>query len=142
MFRFIVKVVLNAVALWLTTIILTPAHLRVDAFGGGEWWQTALTYLLLAVVFGIVNAIVGTVVKIVAFPLYVITLGLVAIIVNGLLLWLVAWLSSLVGFGLVITEGWPGGFWWGVLAALVLGALSWVLGLIFHPLTKREGRNY
>ncbi len=142
MFRFIVKVALNAFALWLTTLILTPEHLRVIPFGSGEWWQTLLTYLLLALVFGIVNAVIGTIVKIVAFPLYVLTLGLVAILVNGLLLWLVHWLSSLAGFGLVIADGWPDGFWWGVLAALVLGAISWLLGIIFRPLVKREGRNH
>jgi len=139
--RFIVKVILNAVALWLTTLILTADHLRINAFGP-DWWQTVLTYLLVAFVFGIVNAVIGTVIKIVAFPLYVLTLGLISIIVNGLLLWLVNWLSSLAGFGLELVDGWPHGFWWGVLAAFVLGAIGWVLGLLFRPLTKREGRNH
>lgn len=138
--RFIVKVILNAFALWLMTLIVA-GHVQVIPFGP-EWWQNTLTYLLVALVFGIVNAVVGTVVKIVAFPLYILTLGLISIIVNGLLLWLVSWLSNLVGFGLMIVPGWPDGFWWGVLAALVLGILSWILGIIFRPLVKREGRNH
>ena len=68
-------------------------------------------YLLIALIFGLVNAIVGTFVRIIAFPLYVLTLGLISFIVNGLLLLLVAWISDLMGFGLEID-----GFWWGVLA--------------------------
>lgn len=139
--RFILKVILNAVALWLTTLIVA-GHVVVVSFGAGEWWQALLTYLLVALVFGIVNGIIGTIIKIVAFPLYILTLGLISIIVNGLLLWLVTWLSGLVGFGLAIVPGWPDGFWWGVLGALVLGIFSWILGIIFRPLVKREGRNH
>jgi len=138
--RFFVKVILNAFALWLMTLILA-GHVQVVPFGP-EWWQNVLTYLLVALVFGIVNAIVGTIVKIVAFPLYILTLGLISIIVNGLLLWLVHWLSTLVGFGLTVVPGWPEGFWWGILGALVLGIISWILGLIFRPLVKNEGRNH
>jgi len=66
--------------------------------------------------------------RIVAFPLYVLTLGLISFIVNGLLLLLVAWISDLMGFGLQID-----GFWWGVLGALVLGLISWLIGLIVRP---------
>jgi len=90
-----------------------------------------LTYLLIALIFGLVNAIVGTFVRIIAFPLYVLTLGLISFIVNGLLLLLVAWISDLMGFGLEID-----GFWWGVLAALVLGLISWLIGLILRPVSK------
>ncbi len=135
--RFLFKAILNAVALWLTTLIVV-GHINVVSFGSGEWWQVAITYLVVAIVFGIVNAIVGNLIRIVAFPLYILTLGLLALIVNGLLLWLVDWLSSLIGWGLEIA----GGFWWGVLGALVLGAISWILGIVFRPLLKREGRNH
>jgi putative membrane protein len=135
--RFILKVVLSAVALWLTTLIVA-GHITVRSFGEGETWQVVLTYLLVAFVFGIVNAVVGTVIRIVAFPLYILTLGLISFIVNGLLLWLVHWLSSLFGFGLEII----GGFWWGVLGALVLGILNGIFGLIFRPVLKKEGRNH
>jgi len=134
--RFLLKAILNAVALWLTTLIVA-GHIVVVSFGP-EWWQVALSYLVVALVFGIVNAIVGNLIRIVAFPLYILTLGLLALIVNGLLLWLVDWLSGFTGWGLEIV----GGFWWGVLGALVLGILSWILGLIFRPLLKREGRNH
>ena len=89
---------------------------------------TVLTYLLIAFIFGIVNATVGTLIRIVGFPLYVLTLGLISFIVNGLLLLIVDWISDLIGFGLQVD-----GFWWGVLGALVLGIISWLIGLVVRP---------
>ena len=126
--RFILKVIVVALALWLTTFIVSG--IRVVPYEDTQL-ATVLTYLLIGLIFGLVNAIVGTFVRIVAFPLYVLTLGLISFIVNGLLLLLVAWISDLMGFGLVID-----GFWWGVLGALVLGLISWLIGLIVRPSSK------
>lgn len=126
--RFIVKVIVVAFALWLTTFIVSGV--RIVPYEDTTL-ATVLTYLLIALIFGLVNAFVGTFVRIIAFPLYVLTLGLISFIVNGLLLLLVAWISDLMGFGLEID-----GFWWGVLAALVLGLISWLIGLIVRPASK------
>jgi putative membrane protein len=123
--RFIVKVLVSAFALWLTTLIVSGV--RVVPYEDSEV-GTVLTYLLIAFIFGIVNATVGTFIRIVAFPLYVLTLGLISFIVNALLLLLVDWLSGLMGFGLEVD-----GFWWGVPAALVLGLISWLIGLVVRP---------
>jgi len=132
--RFIVRLIVNAIALWLTTLIVSGG-ISVTPFAPGELLQVVLTYLLVAFIFGLVNGIIGNAIRIVAFPLYVLTLGLVALIVNGLLLLIVHWISSLLGFGLVVN-----GFWWGVLAAIVLGFISWLLGLFARPLTKSDRR--
>ena len=59
------------------------------------------------------------------------TLGLISLIVNGLLFWLVAWISGLLGFGLIVV----GDFWWGVLGAVVLGVIAWLIGIILRPFT-------
>lgn len=133
--RFVVKVLINAVALWLTTLVLT-GHVWVAPYGSGGPVETVFTYLLVALVFGVVNATVGNLIRIVAFPLYVLTLGLLALLVNALLLLLVAWISSLIGFGLSIDT-----FFWGVIATIVLGLISWVLGLILRPLTREKERD-
>lgn len=130
MARFLIKLVVNAVALWLTTLIVVGV--RVDPYAS-DIAATILTYLLVALIFGLVNSVVGSFVRIVAFPLYIVTLGLISIIVNGLLLLLVAWISTWFGFGLVID-----GFWWGVLGALVLGIISWLLGLLARPVTPKS----
>ncbi|MDI2099076.1 phage holin family protein [Ruicaihuangia caeni] len=128
---FVLRIVITAVALWLTTLIV--AGVNVVPFEPGGTLEIVLTFLLVAVIFGIVNAVVGTAIRIVAFPLYVLTLGLVALIVNGLLLLIVAWISGLIGFGLFVD-----GFWWGVLGALVLGVLSWLIGLVLRPIGRRR----
>ncbi len=131
--RLIVRLLINAVALWLTTIIVTGV--KVVPFAPGGTLELVLTFLLLAAIFGIVNGVIGNLIRIVAFPLYVLTLGLIALIVNGLLLLLVAWISGLIGFGLTVD-----GFWWGVLGALVLGLISWLIGIILRPLIKDRSR--
>ncbi len=125
--KFVLRILINALALWLTTLIVVGV--KVVAFPPAGTLETVLTYLLVALVFGIVNGIVGNFIRIVAFPLYILTLGLIALIVNGLLLLLVAWISSLTGFGLVVES-----FWWGVLGALVLGLISWIIGILLRPL--------
>jgi len=125
--RFLVKLIINAVALWLTTLIVAGVHVVPYASD-----DTALfvTFLLVALIFGLVNTFIGTVVHIIALPLYILTLGLLVFVVNGLLLMLSAWISGLMGFGLIVD-----GLWSGVLGAVVLGIISWLLGLIARPLT-------
>lgn len=127
---FVLRVLINALALWLTTLIV--AGVKIKPFEPGGTLEMVLTILLVALVFGIVNGIIGNFIRIVAFPLYILTLGLIALVVNGLLLLLVAWLTGLFGFGLVVDS-----FWWGVLGALVLGLISWLIGILLRPLMKK-----
>ncbi|WP_165066391.1 phage holin family protein [Marisediminicola senii] len=133
MTRFLIRLVINAVALWLTTLIV--AGVTVVPYEPDDTLATVLTYLLVALVFGLVNGFVGNAIRIVAFPLYLLTLGLIALVVNALLLLLVAWITSLLGFGLEVD-----GFWWGVLGAVVLGLLSWLIGIVLRPIVGRDDR--
>lgn len=126
--RFLVRLLINAVALWLTTLIVGGVHVVPYAPGTTE---AILTFLLVAFIFGIVNGVVGTAIRVVAFPVYILTLGLIALIVNGLLLLIVHGISTLIGFGLVVD-----GFWWGVLGALVLGLISWLIGIVLRPVIR------
>ncbi|MBC7402401.1 phage holin family protein [Glaciihabitans sp. GrIS 2.15] len=131
--RFLVRLLVNTVALWLTTLIVPGV--TVVAFPPQDTLAVVLTYLLVALIFGIVNGVIGNFIRIVAFPLYILTLGLLALVVNGLLLLLVSWISGLLGFGLVVD-----GFWWGVLGALVLALLSWLIGILIRPIVGRDRR--
>jgi putative membrane protein len=131
MSRFLVRLIINAVALWLTTLLVSGV--RVVAFPPQDTLAIVLTYLLVALIFGVINGVIGNFIRIVAFPLYILTLGLLALLVNGLLLLLVSWISSLIGFGLVVD-----GFWWGVLGALVLALLSWLIGILLRPIVGRD----
>lgn len=128
---FIVRLIVNAVALWLTTLIV--AGVTVRPYEDTDL-ATVLTYLLVALIFGLVNSIIGTAVRVVAFPLYILTLGLLSLVVNALLLMLAAWVTSLFGFGLEVES-----FWWGVLGALVLSIIGGILNLILRPLTRSSG---
>ncbi len=128
--RFVVRLLINSLALWLTTLIVAGVSVRSYA---DDTFATVVTYLLVGLIFGVVNAIIGNTIRILAFPLYILTLGLIALIVNGLLLLLVAWISDLLGFGLEVD-----GFWWGVLGAIVLGLLSWLIGVLVRPILGRQ----
>jgi putative membrane protein len=134
--RFVVRAVVNAIALWLTTLLFAAFNqgdgVRVVPYAG-DTVATILTFLLLGLIFGVVNGVLGTAIRIVAFPLYLLTLGLISLVVNGLLFLLVSWISDLIGFGLRVD-----GFWWGVLGALVLGIIGFLVGTILRPLSGRN----
>ena len=134
--RFVVRVIVNAIALWLTTLLFSALGqgdgVRVVPYAP-DVVAVVLTFLLLGLIFGVVNGVLGTAIRIVAFPLYLLTLGLISLVVNGLLFLLVAWISDLIDFGLRVD-----GFWWGVLGALVVGVIGWVLGLVLRPLSGRN----
>jgi len=128
--RFLVRLVVNAVALWLTTLIVSGV--AVTPFGSGDTTATVLTFLLVAFVFGLVNAVIGTLIRIVAFPLYILTLGLISLIVNAVLLLIVAGISQTIGFGLQVES-----FGWGIVGAFVLAVFSWLIGLLVRPVLRR-----
>jgi len=128
--RLLLRLLINTLALWLTTVILAT-HVDVRSFGSeGDTLAFVLTLVLVAVIFGLVNGVVGGIVRVVAFPIYVLTLGLISLVVNGLLLLLVAWISGLIGFGLSVEN-----FGWGVLGALLLGIIAWLIGILLRPFT-------
>ncbi len=137
--RFLVKILINAAAFWLTTVLIglfsSGTEVQIYSWEPGNPVAFVVTLLLVAFIFGLVNGIIGNFIRIVAFPLYILTLGLLALVVNSLLLLLVSWISTQIGFGLHIE-----GFWWGVLAAIVLGIISWLLGVVFRPLTRDDNR--
>jgi len=130
--RLLLRLLISALALWLTTLILSP-HLTVKSFDADATnvFAYIVTLVIVALIFGIVNGVVGGIIRVVAFPIYVITLGLISLVVNALLLLLVAWISSLIGFGLSVEN-----FGWGVLGAVVIGVISWLIGIVLRPFTR------
>lgn len=131
--RFVVTTVLNAIALWLVSLL---PGIHVSAYeSDNPQLALVLTYLMLAVLWGVVNSVIGKVVRFVSLPLYCLTLGLFALVVNGLLFWLVAWVSEQLGFGLSLDS-----FWWAIGGALLLSFLSAVLNGIFNREREDEAR--
>lgn len=97
MIRFLVSTVINALGLWAVTSIVPGIQLH--PYGGTEVWPTIGSYLLVGAIFGVVTAVISPVIKVLAFPLYILTFGLISFVINGALLLLVAWLSNLINDG-------------------------------------------
>ncbi|WP_427015778.1 phage holin family protein [Pseudarthrobacter sp. P1] len=121
---FIARVLINAVALWLVTVIL-PGVDMVDSgtdqlTGGNTTLGTALAFVFVGLVFGVVNALVKPVVKILSLPVTILTLGLFAAVVNAAMLWLTSWLTSYTPVQFTIDTF----FWSAVLAALLMSLFS------------------
>ncbi len=110
--RFLVRVLINAVALGLTFWL-------VDLCWDGQ----VLPLLVIALIFGVVNALVRPLITILTCPLIILTLGLFLVVINGLMLWLTIWLSRALGFGFTCM---PDFFWNLVIGAIVLSIISGV----------------
>ncbi len=138
MLRFIVRLVVNSLALAIAVWIVPGLTMKPYAVGepvvaGGPSLELVISYVLIALVFGLINGVIGNAIRIVAFPLYVITLGLIALIVNGLLLLLVNQVSTWLTFGLTVAD-----YYSGIIGALVLSLSSWIIGMLLRPLTKKR----
>src|SRR6266542_2489296 len=105
--RFLLRVLVSAAALgvatWAVSGITLPA---------ASGWSKVGTLLAVALIFGIINATLKPLIKVVGCAFYVLTLGLAALVVNGLLLWLTSWVAG-----------------WG---AIIVGLVSWVLNLFIR----------
>jgi putative membrane protein len=118
---FAIKVAVNAVAIWVATLVIPQVSV-----GGDTTSRKLLTLLLLGALFGVVNALVKPVVKLLALPFYILTLGLFAFVVNALMLKLVEWLSGAVGIDFQ-----AGPFFWTTLgAAVVITFVSLILNIL------------
>jgi putative membrane protein len=109
---FIVRLLVNAAALFVATRVVPG----VEYTGG---W---VPFFGVALVFGVVNAFVGTLTKILTFPLILLSLGLFLLVVNGFMLWLTSAVSETLGLGFHVRGFWPA-FW----GALVVSIVSTVL---------------
>jgi len=115
---FVVRVLINGVAIWLATLILPG----LTIVGADTTAQSIGIILLVALVFGLVNAIVKPVVAILSIPLYILTLGLFTLIVNALMLTLTEWITEQTSWGLRIDD-----FGTAILGALIISIVSFVL---------------
>ncbi|TQL44166.1 putative membrane protein [Leucobacter komagatae] len=129
------RVLVSTFALWLTTLIVGgsgPRGFWIEPINDDPY-SPLITMLLVALVFGLVNGTLGKLVRFVSIPLYIITLGLFGLIVNGILISVIAWLSDLAGFGLNVD-----GFWWGVLGAVVMSVLASIMNALLGTNRKKK----
>jgi putative membrane protein len=115
---FVVNTVITAVAFYVLTKVLPDAN-----FATGVTYKGELTGLLaLAVIFGVVNGLIGPVVRILAFPLNLMTMGLIGFAINGGLLLATAYVANSTGFDLTVGD-FPPDLTIDTLVAAVIGAL-------------------
>lgn len=126
---FLLRAALTGVALWIVTWFV-PGMTFV---GGDTTLQRIGIVFVVAVIFGLVNAVIKPIVQIMSIPLYVLTLGLIHIVINALMLWFTAWITEhTTHWGLAIDQ-----FWWtAIWAGIVLSIVSWVLSLVTGGLVK------
>jgi putative membrane protein len=115
---FLIRLLINAAALWVATELVPGV-----SYSGG--W---LPFLGVALVFGLVNATLGPLLKLLTCPLIIVTLGLFALVVNGLMLWVTSSLSEAVGFGFHVS-----GFWAAFFGGLVVSIVSAALTMATRP---------
>ncbi len=130
--RLLVRVLINAVAIWLATVLLTG----LVVVGGTTTLERVGVVLVVALVFGLVNTLVKPVVKALSFPLYVLTLGLFTLVVNALMLMLTAWSTEGTSVGLRVD-----GFGTALVGALVISVVSLLLGAVTGVNRRRRSRS-
>jgi putative membrane protein len=116
----IVRAVITAAALAVATALVPGIGL-----GPGGTLRKVATLVVVAVIFGVVNAVLKPIVKTVGCLFYALTLGLIGLVVNGLLLWLTSWAAGRLSLPFHITGFWPA-FW----GAIIVGVVGWLLGVL------------
>ncbi len=128
--KYLLHVLVTAVAL-AVAVWLVPGIELLTASDG----KRVLTLVVVALIVGVVNAVIKPIVKTIGCLFYILTLGLIGLVVNGLLLWLASWAAGKLTLPFHITGFWPA-FW----GAIIVGVVSWVLGLIIPDGDRRRGR--
>jgi putative membrane protein len=116
----IVRTLVTALALWVATALV--GGISVQGKGAVE---DTLTLVAVAIIFGLVNAVLKPLIKIFGCCFYVLTLGLIAFVVNALLLLLTDWIAGLLHLPFQVD-----GFWAAFWGAIIIGLVSWVINLV------------
>ena len=125
--RFLIRVLASAAALAVATALVSGIELTTASVT-----SKVLTFLAVALIFGVINAVLKPIVKIVGCAFYILTLGLIALVVNALLLWLTSWLAGKLNLPWHITGFWPA-FW----GAIIVSVVGWLLSI---PIRDKDGK--
>lgn len=118
--NFLVKTLANAGALLVAIWLVQDITLTGDSTG-----KKALSLVLVALIFGLVNVFVKPLVQVLTLPLFILTLGLITLVVNALMLLLTSWLADQFNLNFHVE-----GFWTAVLGGLIISVVSWALNVV------------
>ena len=128
--KFVLKAAVAALAVWVVTLL--PLDVAVTGGDNGDWWSRPLVFLGIGALLVALNAIIKPIVKTLALPVLILTLGLFSAVIAWFMLWLTSWITTHID-GIDFTIG---GFWKTLLAAIVIAIITALL----DPLTKgRKG---
>ncbi|SCG46839.1 phage holin family protein [Micromonospora halophytica] len=125
---FLIRLAITALALWVTTLVVPGVEVT-----GRDGANTALTLLAVALIFGVVNAVLKPVIKVVGCVFYLLTLGLIALVVNALLFLLTDWIARGIDLPFRVD-----GFWAAFWGAIVMAVVSWLISVAVPD--RLEGR--
>lgn len=128
--RFLIRLVVNALALAFVTWLLSGIRLTADSTD-----RKVLMLLLVALIFGIVNSLVKPIFTLVTAPLVLLSLGLFLLVINALMLLLTSWLAGLVGLGWRVD-----GFGTALLGAIIVSIVSFILNAFVPDSGERRRR--
>ncbi len=136
MLSFIGRVLVNGLALWIASWILpgleistsatTDAVAQTGVSQGTDVAGTALAYVFIGLIFGLVNAFIRPLVSFLSLPITILTLGLFTIVISAAMLYLTSWISSFTPVHFTIDSF----FWTAVFAAIIITLISLVAGRI------------
>lgn len=127
--RILIKVIVNAVALGVAALLVPGIWL-----GTHSWLAKAGTLVLVAVIFGIINAVLKPIIKVVGCGFYILTLGLISLVVNALLFLLTGFLANKVHLPFHVD-----GFWAGFWGALIVAVVGFLLHLVIPDRFDEKG---
>ena len=110
MIKLLIRLVINAFALWFAALIVDGLTLEGNV----------LQILLVAAIFGLINALIKPLLKLITAPLIIVTLGLFTLLINAFLLWLTSLLTDVLTVESI---------WAAILGALIISVVSWLLSL-------------
>ena len=122
---FLLRAALTGFALWVVTLIVPG--IRFDGFS--STLQQVGVIFVVGVIFGLVNAVIKPIVQLISIPLYILTLGLIHVVINALMLWITSWITrNTTHWGLDIDQ-----FWWtAIWGAIVLSLVNWGLAVLIR----------
>jgi putative membrane protein len=116
----LIRLAVSAFALWLATLVIPGITV------GGTTGKKVLTLILVAVIFGVINAILRPIIKTIGCWAYLLTLGLISLVVNGALLMLTSYISDQITLPFHVAHFWPDA----ILGALFIGIVSWLINML------------
>jgi putative membrane protein len=126
--RFLLRLLANAAALGVATWLLSGITLS-----GDDTTDKVVTVLIVALIFGVINAIIRPIFRLVTLPIILLTLGLFLLVINALLLMFTSWLAGVFGLGWHVD-----GFWTALWGSIIISIVSFVLNAFLPDKDERR----